>query len=414
LAAIGTTAQAMVFLPSIRTKLRRTRTRTSAPAYLFAREKIILCAISPLPLGKNIAYSGRSLVSRKDLKNPESKQGLEMKRKGHIFEKMCDPEVIREAIKQAARNKKNRHDVKRVLADMDGHVAIIKRLLEEQTFAVSPYVISERYDPHNKKTRLIQHPKFFPDQVIHWIIVTALKDVLMGGMYYWNCGSVPGRGTKHGRIAVRRWIDKDWKNTKYALQLDIKKFYDSIPHDGLMSLMRSKIKDERALWLVQKIIDSVETGIPLGNYTSQWFANFYLVRLDHYIKEALKVKYYVRYIDDLVLFGRNKKELHKIRQKLFVFIEQKLSLKVKSNWQLFPVKARGLDFLGYVFFHTHTKMRARNFLALMRQCRKIKKRVDAGKPIPYKMASGLISRAGQLKYCNGRKIKNPRRRAAGY
>jgi len=329
-----------------------------------------------------------------------------MKRKGHLYEKMCDPEVIRTAIMQASTGKKSRNEVARVLADIDGHVARVKKMLEDQTFEVSPYLVTERYDPHNKKTRLIQRPKFFPDQIIHWIIVTVLKDVLMGGMYYWNCGSVPERGTKHGRIAVRRWLDKDWKNTKYALQLDIKKFYESIPHDGLMALMRSKVKDERALWLVQKIIDSVDKGIPLGNYTSQWFANFYLERLDHYIKESLGVKYYVRYIDDLVLFGRNKKELHKVRQKVFTFVEQKLFLKVKNNWQLFPIKARGLDFLGFVFYRTHTKMRARNFLAFTRQCRKAMKRIDAGKKITFKMASGLISRAGQLKHCNGRKIKS--------
>jgi len=329
-----------------------------------------------------------------------------MKRKGHLYEKMCDPETIRFAINEAAKHKKSRNDVKRVLADIDGHIAIIRQMLEEQTFEVSPYHVSERTDPHSKKTRLIQRPKFFPDQIVHWIIVIALKDILMRGMYHWNCGSVPERGTKHGRKAVRRWMDADRKNTKYALQIDIKKFYASIPHDRFMALMRTKIKDERALWLVKKIVDSVEAGVPLGNYTSQWFANFYLERLDHYVKEKLGVKYYVRYIDDLVLFGRNKKELHKLRQKLFDFIGRELALKVKDNWQVFPVKARGLDFLGYVFFHTHTKMRARNFLAFTRQCRRAKKRIDAGKNISFRMASGLISRAGQLKYCNGRKIKS--------
>jgi hypothetical protein len=117
------------------------------------------------------------------------------------------------------------------------------------------------------------------------------------------------------------------------------------------------------------------------------------------------VTYYVRYIDDLVLFGRNKKELHKIRKKLFDFINGELGLAVKDNWQLFPVKARGVDFVGYVFFHTHTTMRGRNFLSFTRQCRKVKKRIDTGKGIPYKTASGLLSRAGQLRHCNSHNIR---------
>jgi hypothetical protein len=169
--------------------------------------------------------------------------------------------------------------------------------------------------------------------------------------------------------------------------------------------MRSKIKDERALWLIEKVARTVDVGVPIGNYTSQWFANLYLEKLDHYIKERLGVKYYVRYIDDLVLFGRNKKELHKIRVHLFEYIRREFGLEIKANWQLFPIKSRGLDFIGYVFFHTHTTMRGRNFLAFVRQCRRVKKKVDAGRRIPYKMAAGLLSRAGQLRHCNSYNIR---------
>ena len=373
---------------------------------LNCKDNIDICVAFSLPLGKNIAYSERGLVSRKDLKDPKSKQGEGVKRKGFIFEKMCSLETIREAIKSASKGKRSRTEVQRVLADVEGHALQIQKMLVDRSFTVSPYIVSERYDHHSKKTRLIQRPKFFPDQIIHWIVVISLKDVLMRGMYFWNCGSVPDRGSRHGRFGVQYWMAKDRKNTKYALQIDIKKFYDSIPHDKFMVLMRRKIKDEKALWLIQSIIDSVPSGIPIGNYTSQWFANFYLEGLDHYIKEELHVEHYVRYIDDLVLFGRNKKVLHKLRIKLFDYIENRLSLKVKDNWQLFRIKARGLNFLGYVFFHTHTKLRARNFLAFTRQCRRARKRIDAGKRISFRQAAGLISRVGQLKHCNGQTIRN--------
>jgi hypothetical protein len=328
-----------------------------------------------------------------------------LKRKGYIYEKMCDPELIRRAIRLAARGKKKRHDVRRVLADTDKHAAIIRDLLERQTFEPAPYMVSERYDSRCKKMRVIQRPKFFPDQVIHWITVLGIQDILMRGMYYWSCGSIPNRGGSHGRKAIKRWLTQDRKNTKYVLKLDIRHFYESIPHDRLINSLRRKIKDERALWLLRKIIESTERGVPIGNYTSQWFANFYLEPLDHYIKEKLGAVHYARYIDDLVIFGGNKKKLHALRKNLFQFAEQELSLEVKGDWQVFPIKTRGLDFLGYVFFHTHTKIRARNYLALTRQCRRALKKQAKEEAIPYRMAAGLISRAGQLKHCNGQRIK---------
>jgi len=328
-----------------------------------------------------------------------------MKRVGYIYEEMCKPEIIRKAIYKASNGKRKRRDVRRVLTDIDKHVETIREMLVNQDFQPAPYIESERYDHHCKKTRLIQRPKFFPDQIIHWVVMLATCDIFLRGMYHWSCGSIPKRGSSHGHKAVKRWLKKDRKNTKYALKLDIRHFYDSIPHDKLMALMRRKIKDKKALRLIQKIIDTTAHGIPIGNYTSQWFANFYLESLDHYIKEKLGAVYYVRYIDDLVIFGRNKKKLHALRKQLFEFIENELGLTVKGNWQVFPVKARGVDFLGYVFFHTHTKLRARNYLAFTRQCRRARRKQDRGEKIPHRMAAGLISRAGQLKHCNGQAIK---------
>lgn len=328
------------------------------------------------------------------------------KRIGYLYEKMCQTDTIRAAIHNAAKGKRKRHDVRKILENEDKYVKIIKDLLESESFNPAPYIVSERYDPHSKKTRIIQRPKFFPDQIIHWAVILAIQPTIMRGMYHWSCGSIPGRGSKHGQKAVKRWLSTDRKNTKYCLQLDIRHFYDNIPHDKLMNAMRRKIKDERALAIVAKIVGSTPIGVPIGNYTSQWFANFYLETLDHYIKEKLGAAYCVRYVDDILIFGRNKKSLHTMRKKLFQFIKEELELTVKGNWQVYPLKARGVDFLGYVFFHTHTKMRGRNFLSFTRQSRRVKKKMAAGEKIPYRMAAGLLSRAGQLKHCNAQNIKH--------
>jgi len=182
--------------------------------------------------------------------------------------------------------------------------------------------------------------------------------------------------------------------------MDVKKFYDSVPHDKLMAALRRKIKDERMLSLIKQVVDTTEAGIPIGNYTSQWFANFYLERLDHYIRETLKVKYYARYIDDMVLFGCNKKELHRARIKIEKYLSDMLGLRLKENYQVLKTDSRGVDFLGYVFRRTHIRLRARNFLSLVRQARVIKRFIAAKLSIPRRIAAGFISRVGQLKWFN--------------
>ncbi len=98
-------------------------------------------------------------------------------------------------------------------------------------------------------------------------------------------------------------------------------------------------------------------GLPIGNYLSQHLANFYLTYLDHYIKEELHIHYYYRYCDDMVLLHADKEYLHDCRKKIEVYLQQNLKLELKRNYQVFPVEARGIDFLGYVFYHTHTLIR---------------------------------------------------------
>jgi hypothetical protein len=230
-------------------------------------------------------------------------------------------------------------------------------------------------------------------------MINAIKPVIMRGMYEWCCGSIPGRGIKYGYRAVKRWLDCDWKNTKYCLKLDIHHFYQSIPHDKLMTAFRHKIKDKKMLHLLQTIVSSYPDGLPIGSYTSQWFANFYLEPLDHFIKQELHIKRYVRYVDDMVLFSNSKRKLHKACAAISERLSE-MGLTLKGNYQIFPTKSRAVDFLGYQFRRDHVSLRKRNFLSFLRQYRKISKLQSKGKPVPPHLAAGLLSRSGQLKHCN--------------
>jgi len=149
---------------------------------------------------------------------------------------------------------------------------------------------------------------------------------------------------------------KDTAGTEYCLKLDIRKFYPNVNHDILKEQLRRKIKDNDLLWLLDEIIDSAD-GLPIGNYLSQYFANFYLTYFDHWIKEVKRVKYYYRYADDIVILAGNKPYLHQILHEISMYLKDNLKLQVKDNYQVFPVDARGIDFVGYVFRHTHTRLR---------------------------------------------------------
>jgi hypothetical protein len=154
--------------------------------------------------------------------------------------------------------------------------------------------------------------------------------------------------------------------------LDIRKFYPLINHDVLKSILRRKLKDKRLLRLLDEIIDSAD-GVPIGNYLSQYFANLYLTYFDHWIKEQKRVKHYFRYADDIVILASDKSYLHSLMGEIRAYLGD-LKLEVKGNWQVFPVAARGIDFVGYVFFHTHTRMRKGIKKTFCRRLAKLNKR----------------------------------------
>lgn len=323
-----------------------------------------------------------------------------MKRIGFIWDNVCSLENIKAAIWLSSRKKKEHKYVAPVLRDIEGHAGEIQRLLVAQTYVPSPYIVKEIRDNSSGKIRTIHKPRYFPDQVIHWALVLQIKPIMEKGMYEYSCGSIPERGPHYGRMHLRRWLDTDYRGTKYCLKLDIEKFYPSIGNESLKLAFRKKIKDPYVLWLIDTIIDSAQ-GLPIGNYTSQWFANFALEKLDHYIKQELRTPYYMRYVDDLVLLGPNKKKLHRARGE----IERKLielNLRIKNDWQVFPVNSRAIDFLGFRFYRDRTTLRKRNSLRIKRRFRKIGKKDY----LTLKDASAVVSYWGWMKHSDSHRFYN--------
>ena len=318
-----------------------------------------------------------------------------MKRVGNLFEKICSLSNLETAVLNASANKRKRRRVRYAVEHKEQAAAEIRRMLLGGTFRPGRCLSREIYDHSSHKVRTINCPLFWPDQIVHWAIIQVIRPVLMRGMSPFSCGSIPGRGIHYGQKYLRRWLSRDHKNTKYCLKLDVRKFYQSVGHAQLKAMLRRKIKDKQALALLDAIVDSYPQGLPIGYYTSQWLANFYLEDLDHYIKEQLGIRYALRYVDDMVLFGPSKRKLHKAREQIAAYLKP-LGLELKVDWQVFRVDKRPVDMLGYRFYRDHVTLRRRNALKIRRRVKRAHKRGY----ITLHDARAILSNVGMITHSN--------------
>lgn len=264
------------------------------------------------------------------------------------------------AHERARRGKaRSQNAIARIDRDPERHAADLSALLLAGDFRTGTY--SEMTITERGKERLIHRLPYWPDRVVHHAIVQVLQPIWLPTLIRHTYASIPGRGIHDAANRVREQLRDDPAGTRYCLKLDVRKFYPSIPHDGLVDVLSRKIKDLRVMAMLEEIVRSIDVtgpgvGVPIGNYLSQWFANLYLAPTDQRIKQLHRVRYYHRYCDDLVLLGPDKDRLHAIRADLDGFLAG-YGLDIKSNWQVFPVAARGVDFVGYRMFPTHTLLR---------------------------------------------------------
>lgn len=346
------------------------------------------------------------------------------KRVGFLYQQMADKDLIRRAIIKGAKGKHKRWDVKGVVANIDKYVDKTYELIISRSFIPHQPKTKRIFEPCSMKYRDISMVPFYPDGIIHQIMVMVMQPVIMKNMHPFSCASIPGRGTGLAKKKAERIIKGDPKGSKYGAELDIKSYYPSVKIPLLMKALERKIKDREFLLLVavaitcypggmQAALDNPlgmsgvadgAQGLCIGFYLSQWLANFFLESLDWFAVKQSGVKHYVRHMDNISLFGPNKKQLHRARQAISNFMEEKLGVHMKNTWQIFPISKRMFSIAGYRIGREATILRRRNFLRLARQCRRAAKKIRDGKKLSFKMAAGLLSRIGQLKYCSSEKV----------
>ena len=312
-----------------------------------------------------------------------------MKRIGYLYEKIISVENLNNALDKACRKKRKRWFVRKILDRRDYYIQKLHDELAAGKIRLHPNITKTICERSCQKQRDLTIPKFYPDQVLQWALCLQLAPIVMRGMYHYSCGSVPRRGGVYGKKYID-WILKNDGKVKYVMKLDVRKFFQSVSNEKLKELIRRKIKDKKALRLIDAIIDNGGAGLPIGYYASQWFSNFYLERLDHYIKEVLGIRHYIRYVDDMVLMDTNKRKLHKARLQIAAYLRDgQYNCTIKDNWQLWRIHSRPLDYLGYRFYREKTLLRKRIFYAFNWKVREVKKKGYCTVRCARALASGM-------------------------
>lgn len=310
-----------------------------------------------------------------------------MKRKGNLYNQICSIENLYLADKKARKDKSNQYGIRRHDQNRDANILSLHAQLINKTYKTSSYTTFRIHEP---KEREIFKLPYYPDRIVHHAIMNVLEPIFVSTFTADTYSCIKKRGIHAASYALRKAL-KDKEATTYYLKLDIKKFYPSVDHDVLKALLRRKIKDKDLLWLLDGIIDSA-AGIPIGNYLSQYFGNFYLSYLDHYIKETLGAKTLFRYADDYVLLSDNKEHLHYLFSQIRKYLHDDLKLEVKGNYRIAPVAVAGIDFVGYVHYYDYTLLRKRIKQNFARQVAKNKN------------SASVASYLGWAKHCNSRHL----------
>ncbi len=250
-------------------------------------------------------------------------------------------------------------------------------------FQLQKELIKESYSPKLLVTFILRDPKTrkisksaFRDRIVHHAIINIIEPIFDKTFIYDSCANRKGKGNLFAIKRLDYFIKKvtnNFKSGAFCLKADIRHYFGEIDHEILLNIIKRKISDEKVIWLIEKILANLpasklgggeavlyKKGMPLGNLTSQFFANIYLNELDYFVKHELKVKYYIRYVDDFVILHNSKEQLEIWKKQINEFLRIKLKLELHSEKSKIIHLSRGVDFVGFRNFYYYKLLRKRN------------------------------------------------------
>jgi retron-type reverse transcriptase len=325
-----------------------------------------------------------------------------------IFDEVISVSNLLHAWREFSRGKRSKKDV-----------AIFELNLENNIFGLHQRLVSGQWKPDPYEAFFVQDPKLrkihkatVRDRVLYQAVYRVLYQKFDLSFIYNSYSSREKKGTHAGVSALERFVSKVTENYRlpaYALKCDIRKFFDSINHEILFSLIEKKISDSKLLLLIRQIIDSFATtsgkGLPLGNVTSQLFANIYMNELDQYAKHTLKGRYYARYCDDFVIVSDSRKYLENCIVEIGRFCKTRLLLDLHPKKIIICKSRAGIDFLGYILLPHRRVLRTGTKTRILKKLEMIKALSNAGKIEDESVTQSVQSYLGVLSHCKGRKVK---------
>jgi retron-type reverse transcriptase len=324
-----------------------------------------------------------------------------MKAFNHLFDSITAYDNLLLAFRKARRGKQSRGYVRWFFLEMERELESLEKELKDETYMPGSY---REFYIHDPKTRKISAAPF-RDRVVHHALCNIIEPLFERTFIFDSYANRKGKGT-HRAVARCQEFSRQYA---WFMKCDIRQYFPSIDHEILKTLLRRKIKDRQVLWLLDLIIDGSNPqdsmvewfpgdslftpierrrGLPIGNQTSQFFSNVYLSPLDHFVKENLRLKGYVRYVDDFLFFADEKRTLWEIKKRIIEFL---YALRLRIHEEILrPAKvAQGIAFLGYRVFPDHRLLRKANALSFARRYRKKMEQCRAGEMPFYKLTESV-------------------------
>jgi retron-type reverse transcriptase len=344
-----------------------------------------------------------------------------LKRHKNLYQQICDFENLYLAYLNARRGKRYRDEVLRFTERLEENLIEIQNELIWKTYRVGRY--REFYVYESKKRLIMALP--FKDRVVQWAIYRVLNPLLERRYILDSYACRVGFGAHRSVDRLQYWLRQlDRQHSKvYALKLDISKYFYRVDHAVLMSILRHMIADRDFLWLLETIIrcdhtkfglllddydfhgDRIgEVGMPIGNLTSQMFANLYLHELDQFVKHTLRVHHYLRYMDDTAILHWDKSYLWQVKQEIEAFLSQRLHLALNNKTAIRTID-QGIEWVGYRVWPTHRKLRKSTAKKMKSRLKYLQQLYAMGEIGFHEVNASVQSYLGLLKHCNSYKLR---------
>jgi len=308
-----------------------------------------------------------------------------MKTYKNLWQELCSYQNLESAYERARKGKTQKP-----------YVIEFEKNLKQNILSLRSELLFHCYRPQPLATFVIRDPKTrkisksaFRDRIVHHALFRVIEPIFDNRFIYDSYANRTGKGTLKAieRFdAFKRKVSQNDRKECFVLKGDIKQYFDTVDQSMLLRIIKRRITDARVLWLIRTILQNYASaggkGMPLGNLTSQFFANVYLDELDQFVKHTLKAKFYIRYVDDFVILHNDRKLLESYKKQIDSFLKRTLDLELhKQKSKIYSID-RGIPFLGFRVFYFHTLLRKTNIRKMEKRLERFKSLYDQG-VVPY-------------------------------